>query len=103
MAGRYVPNQNLRRELAASSAARHALVSVGDEVARSASARGRRVSPTYEAEAVTDAGQVRVVAATDSSTGIPDAAAWIEFGTQDLPASAPLRSGARDVGLELRG
>lgn len=97
MARGYVPNPSFEREMAGEAGTRAVLREVARDIASDAESRGREVAPSYRAEVVDHGSAVRVEADTD---GI-DAASWIEFGTADLPATAPLRNAAQASGARL--
>lgn len=80
-----------------------ALRQVGERVAQEAERLGQDVAPSYEADVVDAAGEVRVVGKT--TDGI-NAGGWIEYGTggpAPTPAHAPLRRAAEVVGLTSEG
>jgi hypothetical protein len=68
-------------------------------LATAATQLGKQVSSSYEAKVEQSTEGVRVVA----NTRPLNAAGWIEFGTADLPASAPLRRGAEAARLRVKG
>lgn len=60
---------------------------------------GKGAAGSYQATVEDTAEGVRI----EASTGGINAASWIEFGSQNNPALAPLRRGAEAAGLKTRG
>lgn len=103
--GRFVPSPGFEGRAAKDVQMRRMLREHAAAVADEANRLGKQVANSYEAkvqwEFVRSEGQatgVRVVASTDDI----NAASWIEFGNQNLPAYAPLRKGAESAGLKTR-
>lgn len=75
------------------------LQEAANEVADTAEDLGSEIATSYATRVEENGDSYRVIAKT---RGI-DAAGWIEYGTQKLPAHAPLRRGVESAGLQLRG
>lgn len=97
--GRFVPNPGFEAKAKRDPQMRAMLRRRGAKVAKEAERIAAGVSSSYEAKVEDTAEGVRVEANT---TGI-NAASWIEFGNQNLPAYAPLRKGAEHAGLKTKG
>lgn len=96
---RFVPNPSFERQAKRDPQMRVALRSRATRAAREVERIGRQVADSYEATVEDTAEGVQIEANTD---GI-NAASWIEFGNQNLPARAPLRRGTEQAGLKVRG
>lgn len=92
-------NPNLEATVLRSPEVKRACLDAAEQVAGEASRIGRGAAGSYDAEAVETREGARVQADT---RGI-GAAGWIEFGTDTLPAYAPLRRGAEAAGLKPGG
>lgn len=96
--GRFVPNPAFENQARRSTEMRAAMQRAAEEAADEA----RRLAPVDTGEyrasitVVTTAEGARVVADDDKAT-------YIEFGTSDTPAFAPLRRGTEAAGLRIGG
>lgn len=97
--GRFVPNPGFESRAKRSAEMRAMLHTRAGRAAREVERIGRQVSSSYEATVDDTAEGVRIEANTD---GI-NAASWIEFGSQNNRAAAPLRRGTEAAGLKPRG
>lgn len=96
---RFVPNPGFEARAKRDPRMRAMLRSQGERVANEAERIGRQVAKSYQATVEDTATGVRVEATTDDI----NAASWIEFGNQNMPAYAPLRKGAEHAGLKTKG
>jgi hypothetical protein len=89
-------NPHLERELLASAE----LATVVEEAATAAGGEAERlgqgVASTYRVDIVVKGAKARL----EANARDINAASWIEFGTPNLPATAPLRNGAEAAGLK---
>ena len=97
--GRFVPNPGFESRAKRSAEMRAMLRKRAGRAANEVERLGRQVSSSYTANVDDTVEGVRIEANTD---GI-NAASWIEFGSQNNPATAPLRRGTEAVGLKTRG
>lgn len=95
---RFVPSPGFEERAANALEMRALLRALAAKVGGEAERIGRQVSKSYTTDIEDSDDGVRVVA----STGQINAASWIEFGNQNLPAYAPLRKGAESAGLKTR-
>lgn len=72
---------------------------VAKDIASEAERLGKRVAHSYKTTIDEEGDRTRV----DADTGGINAASWIEFGNQNMPAHAPLRKGAEAAGAKLKG
>lgn len=97
--GRFIPSPGFDKRAERTPEMRALLRQSAGRAANEAERIGRQVAKSYTAEVEDVEGGVRIVATTDDI----NAASWIEFGNQNLPAHAPLRKGAEATGLKTRG
>ena len=96
---RFVPSPGFENRAERTPEMRAFLRQRAGRAANEAERIGRQVAKSYTAE-VDDAGEgVRIVATTDDI----NAASWIEFGNQNLPAHAPLRKGTEATDMKTTG
>lgn len=94
---RFVPNPRFNpKEL---EGVQRTMRASADDIAAAAESAGQRISASYTTSVDEDGDKIRVSADTDPL----NAASWIEWGTQTLPASAPLRKAAEAAGLDPKG
>lgn len=94
--GRFVPNPGFEARLRQSPEVRAVLHRHARGVARQAERLGQSVSRSYKTSVEDTPQGVRVAANTDPL----NAASWIEFGSSNNVATAPLRRGAEASGLK---
>lgn len=102
---RFVPDRTLNRQLRKDPQFQAHLFQRAQDVAGVATANGRRVNRTYAAEVSQGPeGLPRVEAdalPSPRNANFGGVASWIEWGTQDAPARAPLRRAVESCGLRL--
>lgn len=97
MSAHLTVNPRLDESVRSSPEMRAALHELATKIATAAQSIGHEVSRTYHTQVTEEDGKVRVQADTNPL----NAASWIEFGTQTLPARAPLRTAAEQAGLQV--
>lgn len=75
------------------------LLEAASALGAQATSNAREVSATYEARVEETGSLIQVVGENQAL----DAAGWIEFGTQNLPAVAPIRRAVESLGFRLEG
>lgn len=98
MTARFVPSPGFEERAAKAPEMRTVLRGLAARAAADAERIGRQVAQSYGAKVEDSDDGVMIVASTDDI----NAASWIEFGNQNLPAYAPLRKGAESAGLKTR-
>lgn len=96
---RFVPNPGFEAKAKRDPQMRSMLRTRAGKAAREVERIGKQVANSYEAKVEDTAEGVRIEAST---AGI-NAASWIEFGSSNNPAVAPLRRGTEAAGLKTRG
>lgn len=97
--GRFVPNPGFEARASRDPAMKAMLRARAGRAAKEVERIGQQVASSYQATVEETAEGVRIEASTD---GI-NAASWIEFGNENMPAHAPLRRAAEANGGSVKG